>query len=630
MYVCTYIFGCLPAMFELFALPFRPPSVSAVEHAKIIFAALAPLAVWEIVDMATSLVEPITMGTCRSLMLNLGVEKERFSKAIEDLFALPPPNLLRTPAHLTPPPTTSPEAPPPTPPPPPTIPPEFDAESDGEEEGDIGNDSDVSLSEYDDADSYHDEDEWEMMETGVHDPQPPARAETTLGQPGPSVVDNNHWAIPRRSETAPVVSTITPQRLTGAARTVEVAQTAAMLLAKSFSSLLHILTALLNKSLPTPSSYLKMEEGADTLAIWSKMDGVVRWLTHVLDTTEKQLRLGNAVRILTKSSYTKPLLPSAVAPPPPGSVPDDHLVLLSLAYRTSGLTSVDPSVTAAQSSAQRDCLTYLNSLMLWRKGDHGGHLPAVDVGEMEHVALILEGFLHLLYHLPIKSASPSQEATSEEPCSTNTYFCRSQSVSCLSMPPLSPFEPLQRSLPLADKPHLLQPNATKRDLFGGSQTTIEAWPKCGIEIPAHMQPIAQPLCVPPPADHNRPPESSTAEALPSCVTTRLKSSQLAASVMLGRWSSCIGLFMEVFGERLTHLPGSLFGDYGSYKEREKRFRKEMESLRAQTVVPHFALEVGSGSKEMYIRVCVYREKHLHVCMLCNPWNMHIYTVGSDL
>ena len=65
-----------------------------------------------------------------------------------------------------------------------------------------------------------------------------------------------------------------------------------------------------------------------------------------------------------------------------------------------------------------------------------------------------------------------------------------------------------------------------------------------------MQPIAQPLCVPPPADHNRPPESSTAEALPSCVTTRLKSSQLAASVMLGRWSSCIELFMEVFGERL--------------------------------------------------------------------------------
>ena len=31
-------------------------------------------------------------------------------------------------------------------------------------------DSDVSLSEDDDADSYHDKDKWEMMETGVHDP----------------------------------------------------------------------------------------------------------------------------------------------------------------------------------------------------------------------------------------------------------------------------------------------------------------------------------------------------------------------------------------------------------------------------------------------------------------------------
>ena len=573
----------------------RPPSVSAVEHARTIFAALAPLAVGEIVDMATGLVEPITMGTCRSLTLTLGVEKERFSKAIEDLFALPPPTLLRTPAHLAPPPTTSPEPPPPTPPPPPAIPPEFDVESEGDEEGDIGNESDVSLSEYDDADSYHDEDEWEMMETGVHDPQPPARSETTAGQPGPSAVDSNHWAIPRRSETAPAVSTITPQRPTGAVRTVEVPQTAAMLLAKSFSSLLHILTALLNKSLPSPSASLKMEESADTLAIWSKMEGVVRWLTHVLDTTEKQLRLGNAVRVLTKSSYSKPLVPSSMAPPPPGSVPDDHLVLLSL-YRTSGLTLVDPSVAAAQNSAQRDCLIYLNSLMHWRKGDHGGHLPAVDVGEMEHVALILEGFLHLLYHLPIRGAPPSQEAANKEPCSTNTYFCRSQSVSCLSMPPLSPFEPLQRSLPLADKPHLLQPSATKRDLFGGAQTTLEAWPQCGVEIPAHMQPIAQPLCGPVGEDHHhhRPPDSATAESVPSCVVAGLKSSQLAASVMLGRWSSCIELFMEVFGERLTHLPGSLFGDYGSYKEREKRFRKEMESLRAQGVVPHFALEVGSG------------------------------------
>ena len=601
----------------------RPPSVSAVEHAKIIFAALAPLAVGEIVDMATSLVEPITMGTCRSLTLTLGVEKERFSKAIEDLFVLPPPSLLRTPAHLSSQPTSSPEPPPPTPPPPPTIPPEFDVESDGEEEGDIGNDSDVSLSEYDDADSYHDEDEWEMMETGVHDSHPPARAETTSGQPGPSVVDSNHWAIPRRSETAPVVSTITPQRPTGAVRTVEVPQTAAMLLAQSFSSLLHILTALLNKTLPSPSASLKMEEGADTLAIWSKMEGVVKWLTNVLDTTEKQLRLGNAVRILTKSSYTKPVLPSAVVPPPPGSVPDDHLVLLSLAYRSSGLTSIDPSVAAAQSSAQRDCLTYLNSLMHWRKGDHGGHLPAVDVGEMEHVALILEGFLHLLYHLPTKSTPLLQEASNEEPYSTNTYFCRSQSVSCLSMPPLSPFEPLQRSLPLADKPHLLQPSATKRDLFGAAQTTIEAWPQCGIEIPAHMQPIAQPLCVPLGDHHRQPP--TAAEPLPSCVVAGLKSSQLAASVMLGRWSSCIELFMEVFGERLTHLPGSLFGDYGSYKEREKRFRKEMESLRAQGVIPHFALEVGGRGAGIIFRACVLSKTCIlctyipTVCTVCSGW-----------
>ena len=38
----------------------------------------------------------------------------------------------------------------------------------------------------------------------------------------------------------------------------------------------------------------------------------------------------------------------------------------------------------------------------------------------------------------------------------------------------------------------------------------------------------------------------------------------------------------------------------SYKEREKRFRKEMESLRAQGVIPHFALEVGTIFREVFI------------------------------
>lgn len=47
------------------------------------------------------------------------------------------------------------------------------------------------------------------------------------------------------------------------------------------------------------------------------------------------------------------------------------------------------------------------------------------------------------------------------------YFQRSESTLCLGCPPPDPFEtPMSEALPLADQPHLLQPNARREDLFG--------------------------------------------------------------------------------------------------------------------------------------------------------------------
>lgn len=46
-------------------------------------------------------------------------------------------------------------------------------------------------------------------------------------------------------------------------------------------------------------------------------------------------------------------------------------------------------------------------------------------------------------------------------------FQRSESTLCLGCPPPDPFEtPMSEALPLADQPHLLQPNARREDLFG--------------------------------------------------------------------------------------------------------------------------------------------------------------------
>jgi len=47
------------------------------------------------------------------------------------------------------------------------------------------------------------------------------------------------------------------------------------------------------------------------------------------------------------------------------------------------------------------------------------------------------------------------------------FFQRSNSTLCLGCAPPDPFElPLAQALPLADQPHLLQPNARREELFG--------------------------------------------------------------------------------------------------------------------------------------------------------------------
>lgn len=49
----------------------------------------------------------------------------------------------------------------------------------------------------------------------------------------------------------------------------------------------------------------------------------------------------------------------------------------------------------------------------------------------------------------------------------HSFFQRSESTLCLGCPPPDPFDtPMAEALPLADQPHLLQPNARREDLFG--------------------------------------------------------------------------------------------------------------------------------------------------------------------
>lgn len=61
------------------------------------------------------------------------------------------------------------------------------------------------------------------------------------------------------------------------------------------------------------------------------------------------------------------------------------------------------------------------------------------------------------------------------------FFQRSESTLCLGSLPPDPFEsPMSEALPLADQPHLLQPNARREDLFGIPKQPITLPPSSNI------------------------------------------------------------------------------------------------------------------------------------------------------
>ena len=69
------------------------------------------------------------------------------------------------------------------------------------------------------------------------------------------------------------------------------------------------------------------------------------------------------------------------------------------------------------------------------------------------------------------------------------FFQRSESTICLGCPPPDPFHtPLVDAIPLADQPHLLQPNARKEDLFGVAKQAVVPPPTVtDVKTPAGME-----------------------------------------------------------------------------------------------------------------------------------------------
>ncbi|XP_076270049.1 E3 ubiquitin-protein ligase hyd isoform X5 [Rhynchophorus ferrugineus] len=173
--------------------------------------------------------------------------------------------------------------------------------------------------------------------------------------------------------------------------------------------------------------------------------------------------------------------------------------------------------------ARREFLSYCLSLMRAHNSEHLDSLPILDVSALKHVAYVFDALIYFMRSgmidhrddelrnqngsLPLPPCYDQDENENEEAeediavametdslddpevsnlasnMSNNlnsssqqgfsgkgrkhSFFQRSESTLCLGCPPPDPFEtPMSEALPLADQPHLLQPNARREDLFG--------------------------------------------------------------------------------------------------------------------------------------------------------------------
>lgn len=162
--------------------------------------------------------------------------------------------------------------------------------------------------------------------------------------------------------------------------------------------------------------------------------------------------------------------------------------------------------TVDSSSSRRDFLTYCLSLMRAHNSEHRDSLPVLDVTALRHVAFVLDAIIFYMRSSnetdcdrndtnawddqdDNENDDVDDEFTTAIVMETDSidendmikpslgkrhsFFQRSESTLCLGCPAPDPFNtPMAESLPLAEQPQLLQPNARREDLFGMPKQAI--------------------------------------------------------------------------------------------------------------------------------------------------------------
>lgn len=214
-------------------------------------------------------------------------------------------------------------------------------------------------------------------------------------------------------------------------------------------------------------------------------------------------------------------------------------------------------------------MTYALSLMRSHNAEHSDTLPVIDISALKHVAYVFDALIYYMRSgtdsdvdvirdgISVHSWQDHDENENEDqdddPVNQSVgmetdsidgesdiggksgrkhpFFQRSDSTTFLGCPPPDPFHtPLVEALPLADQPHLLQPNSRKEELFGmprqqlTQDVQLQTQPSPFDKLPTHLAlsvRTAETAQAGPPSLYGH--GSSTALEVPSCSTQNVPS-----------------------------------------------------------------------------------------------------------
>ncbi|XP_022226183.2 E3 ubiquitin-protein ligase hyd isoform X3 [Drosophila obscura] len=258
---------------------------------------------------------------------------------------------------------------------------------------------------------------------------------------------------------------------------------------RQISELISILSYNIVNDIET-SLKIQCEEAVAVQAfVETRLKSTWDWMFTVMDGTEAQLKFGAYL-----TNYTDPNHPLHPL----------NLSGQSTNNQTSApATSTSIGVNVLGSNSRRDFFTYCLSLMRAHTSEHRDALPVLDITALRHIAYVLDAFVYYMRNDTgfydkqenisgrINNLSPMsenydtddeltnlEEFSGDTQPSTSTlsssnlgtrrhaFFTRSESTLSLGCSAPDGFElPLDMAMPLADKPHLLQPNSKRQELF---------------------------------------------------------------------------------------------------------------------------------------------------------------------